>query len=587
MLLNRILIYCHYNSYGYLSSHVIYTIKQVRGIFARIIFVSNSPVQKEDIKILNSLVDKIIQRENKGFDFGAWKDAIAAEGWNSLEKYDSLTLMNDTCFGPLFDMNKVYSKMESANYDFWGITNHKKSFYGMPGKVHKPIPEHLQSYFLCFNRKVVLSPVFRRFWEGLRYYSNINHVIQNYETQLTSILNQAGFLGNAYIDTHDYRLNSVNLAHCHPDVLIKNGSPFVKIKSFIYFDHPQYLKQLISRVSNYDIQLIDDHLYQVFSPNESIRMINRSLHCYCPKEQPLESVLKIAIHIHVYYIDVFMKYIEALDKVKNSFDLYLSTDTEEKRKEILTLSKEKNIENSIKNIVVCKNQGRDVAPWLIDFKEINEAYDIVVHFHTKKTAWTHEWIGESWQDEIIESLIINTDYIINYFQKHKSIGIIIPDISYYHSYVSQGDAWVSNRGLFNQLWVKMNLSRKLDAHLLDYPIMPYGNMFWYRPKALKPLFDLNLLLEDFPEEPIPADGTIAHAIERLPVYIAWSQGYDYRVAINTQRIENGFTIKEIKKMFFRDGFNSRKSRYEQRAGKIIMWIPYRFYKGLKKLFKDS
>lgn len=583
ILLNRILIYCHYNSYGYLSSHVIYTLKQVRGIFTRVVFVSNSSVKKEDVEKLDSLVDKIIQRENKGFDFGAWKDAIAAEGWNSLEKYDSLTLMNDTCFGPFFDMNKVYSKMESGSYDFWGITNHKKSFYGMPGKIYKPIPEYLQSYFLCFNKKVALSPVFRRFWEGLRYYSNVNRVIQNYETQLTGILKQAGFLSHAYIDTRDYKLNSNDLTLRYADVLIKNGSPFVKVKSFIYFDHPQYLKQLIRRVSNYDTQLIDDHLYQVFSPNESIRMINRSLHCYCPKEQPLESVLKIAIHIHVYYIDVFIKYIEALDKVKNPFDLYLSTDTEEKRKEILTLSKEKNIENSIKNIVVCKNQGRDIAPWLIDFKEINEAYDIVGHFHTKKTAHADEWIGESWQDEIIESLIINTDYIINYFQKHKSIGIIMPDISYYHSYVSQGDAWVSNRGLFNQFWDKMKLSKKLDAHLLDYPIMPYGNMFWYRPKALKPLFDLNLLLEDFPEDPIPVDGTIAHAIERLPVYIAWNQGYDYRVAIAQDQIRSGFDYKMLFRNHNINSFQNNDS-LEYRVGKILLWVPKKIYRFLKRIF---
>ena len=76
--------------------------------------------------------------------------------------------------------------------------------------------------------------------------------------------------------------------------------------------------------------------------------------------------------------------------------------------------------------------------------------------------------------------------------------------------------------------------------------MPYGTMFWYRPEALKPLFDLNLTEQDFPEEPLPVDGTIAHAIERLPVYIAWSQGYDFRIAIHKDNIMSGFEYLEIK-----------------------------------------
>ena len=50
--------------------------------------------------------------------------------------------------------------------------------------------------------------------------------------------------------------------------------------------------------------------------------------------------------------------------------------------------------------------------------------------------------------------------------------------------------------------------------------MPYGTHVLVSSDALQPLFDLKLKEEDFPEEPLPIDGTIAHAIERLPVYIA-------------------------------------------------------------------
>jgi lipopolysaccharide biosynthesis protein len=52
-------------------------------------------------------------------------------------------------------------------------------------------------------------------------------------------------------------------------------------------------------------------------------------------------------------------------------------------------------------------------------------------------------------------------------------------------------------------------------------------MFWARTKALMPLFDLKLGWDDYPEEPVPIDGTLLHAIERLLPFAARHAGYQY------------------------------------------------------------
>ena len=39
---------------------------------------------------------------------------------------------------------------------------------------------------------------------------------------------------------------------------------------------------------------------------------------------------------------------------------------------------------------------------------------------------------------------------------------------------------------------------------------PNGSMFWARSEAIKPLIELNLNWNDFPEEPLPIDGTLPH-----------------------------------------------------------------------------
>ena len=51
-------------------------------------------------------------------------------------------------------------------------------------------------------------------------------------------------------------------------------------------------------------------------------------------------------------------------------------------------------------------------------------------------------------------------------------------------------------------------------------------MFWARVDAVLPLFTNNLS-DNFPNEKGQADGTLAHAIERLWVYIAEYSGYTY------------------------------------------------------------
>jgi lipopolysaccharide biosynthesis protein len=42
---------------------------------------------------------------------------------------------------------------------------------------------------------------------------------------------------------------------------------------------------------------------------------------------------------------------------------------------------------------------------------------------------------------------------------------------------------------------------------------------------LKPLFNLKLGWSDYPEEPLPNDGTILHALERLLPFVAQHAGY--------------------------------------------------------------
>ena len=87
-------------------------------------------------------------------------------GFDKLSSYDTVTIMNDTCYFPIFDFKNHFINMENnRNLDFWGASIHKATNIGMPG-TNGPVPEHIQSYFICFRKKLVNSDVFIKFWHA-------------------------------------------------------------------------------------------------------------------------------------------------------------------------------------------------------------------------------------------------------------------------------------------------------------------------------------------------------------------------------------------------------------------------------------
>lgn len=565
--MNRILIFNHYNPHGELASHVLYTLKMMSPFYERVVLVSNSPLKPENKKILQTLCHKIIERSYLVSDWENWKDALLEEGWNRLTKYHSLTLMNDTCFGPFFDMAPIYQQMDKPSIDYWEITDNSI--------IHRR-PQCTRWHFITFNEKIIHSNLFQDFWKSVKNSKGRKKNIRPYETILTAALTKAGFTYQAYpkaLKLSDYQ---IEMAHENLGLLINKGCPFIKIKLFTLFRHPSYLKKLIIRLSDYPVHLIDEHFSNTFPPNTSIKISNKNF--FVSHQQLAETNkgtrLLVALHIHVFYLDIFKKYLDYLINTNENFDLYITTNTEEKKNKVISLLSESRLNHFLKGIFVFENKGRDVLPWL-KISEILNHYDVVGHFHTKKTDKLINWVGDSWQNEIMDTLIQPMNKIIKLFGDNPQLGIVISDIPYYFASLPPGvDAWGKNKINVKTLWDNMNCKKELNIKDLIIPIMPYGTMFWYRPPALKPLFNLKFSDNDFLPEPLPKDGTIAHAIERLPVYLAWNEGYDFRIVVLLNESRNHYVIMEqIIKI---------RQSYNYKVGKLVLRLPKKIYRLLEK-----
>jgi len=235
----------------------------MRPLFKKVVFISNSHVDAGDLARLDGLYDEFVQRENVGFDFAAWRDGLVNLGWDSVQGFDSATLMNDSCFGPIYPLQPVFAKMEAKAVDFWGLVDHDPTLVGMPG-TNGPVPRHLQSNFVCYRSAVLKSNVFRSFWDGVVTQTDITRVIQDYETQLTGLLVEAQFSYASVFDAHQYAsahtiVDVYNYSECYPLVLIDAGVPFVKIKAFTHTRYDQIVRR-IRRRSSYPTELISGFL---------------------------------------------------------------------------------------------------------------------------------------------------------------------------------------------------------------------------------------------------------------------------------------------------------------------------------------
>lgn len=584
--MKRILIYVHYNKYEKLSDHVIYQLQALNHIFERIVFISNSRVGVTDRERLGSYINDFIQRENKGFDFGAWRDGLTYIEFKNLKEYSSVTLMNDTCFGPLYEMETYYKKYEDLQTDIWGITNHR----AYEVSKNRFLEEHVQSYFKVFGNKIIRSKHFEDFWRSVQDLERIQDVIDTYEVMSTVFFVKKGFTSEVILDTTKLdasKLPHPDFSYYTPEVILQNNIPFIKVKIFQNCEGKRIGKYIIDWIkenSEYPIDKIIYHLSIMGKPDEKFLIANKYI-----KDISYQKIdFKVAIHIHVFYPKLLCVFLQELDKFKFDFDLFITTNTVEKEEEIKKKIQE--IQFPV-TVIRTENYGRDIVPFL-RLKDLLISYDIVGHFHTKASEDATFFAGESWRNELVNMMVKPADNIINNFHHNSNLGIVIADIPTFFRINKIVDADNENYMIapyMNDIWKRMKMQRQVNFHEMVPYTMSYGTFFWARTDALTPLFNLKIDRSEIPDEPLPQN-TLLHAIERILIYIAWDKDYDFAISENKEKISPFVDNQTFNKGFYITHENIKNMRLKFlisiTSRKLFRFIKYRMYKILKKDLKN-
>ncbi|WP_447793395.1 rhamnan synthesis F family protein [Pseudomonas farris] len=229
---------------------------------------------------------------------------------------------------------------------------------------------------------------------------------------------------------------------------------------------------------------------------------------------------KIALHVHVYYPDLLPEILQRLKSNKVKPDLFISVPSLNVKTAVLELLNDNEV--SFIRVEVVPNRGRDIGPLLTGFGlELVENYEIVGHIHTKKTADVKDLsVGKKWFSFLLDNLLGGSagnmaDVIIDQMLINPKLGLVFPDDPYVVG-------WSANEKFAQELGLSLSIG-PLPQNI-NFPV---GTMFWSRAGVLAPLVKLFSEWEKYPVEPLPYDGSVLHALERIIPLVCESEGFEY------------------------------------------------------------
>lgn len=524
---NRVAVYVFWEQHGIIRDYVRVYLEGLKDIASKVIVVANGGVNQEGKEILSEIDVELIERENVGVDFWAYKTAIDSLG-NSISQFDEVVLTNCSCYGPIYPFEEMFSVMDKKQVDFWGITEWPLNANGYEGTW-------ILSYFIVFTPKVFLSDDWKKYWANLPEVFSREECIEKHETKFTAFFANRGYTYDVYCPNNkDY----IDLTIEAPDKLIMEmRCPILKRKAFCteyirflsyhrghaskkVFD---YIKE--NQLYNTDYILDDLLATQHYADIKNLLHLNYIL----PSNQLTTEVLekrKIAIFFHVFYEDLLDINFQYLQSMPEDADIYITSSRADLKVPVETRIKTFGLKNARFEIVEAR--GRADSAFLVHDSQYIDNYDYVCIAHDKKSSFLRPGcIGLDFGFHVLDSLLKSKEYvrnIITEFEKDPRLGILEPVNLLHGNYMTlAGQEWGANYDKTLEFLRKAEINVPVTAEVP--PIAPMGAMFWFRPECLKKLLHMEWEYEDFPEEPMPLDGAIIHIVERAIPFFAQDAGY--------------------------------------------------------------
>lgn len=534
---SRLGIFFFYDTEGKVDTYVERLLEGMLPNLKELVIVVNGLLDEQGRERLDRFANRLIIRENTGLDVWAYKTALDAYGWERLVEFDELVLFNSTIMGPVRPFEEMFTEMAGRDLDFWGITgfhavNHVDS--SLPGVA--PISAHIQSHFHVYRRSLVESRSFQSYWEEMPEIRDYHDSVMKHEKPFTARFENLGFRSGLYVDTSDLEeLTAHPIIFQAKKLLAERRCPIFKRRSFFH-DYEDVLYQAVGNAAldlyeylrdetDYDTDLIWENLLRTVELTDLVK--NLQLTYVLPTQVvPVEpKPSRIALVMHVHYMELLPQMLHYAASMPVDSDVIITVGSEEKAALVAKACEDLPQRTIVRKIV---NRGRDVSALLVGAADLVLDYEIVCFIHDKRTVQVQPGtVGEGFALKCFENVAPTPQFVSNVlalFDREPRLGLLAPMPPNHGDYFPiSAYAWGPN--LDNTKSLLAQLGANVQIHEEKGLVAPLGSVFWFRPAAMKALFEKGWTYEDFPLEPLGGDGTISHAIERSYAYVAQSAGY--------------------------------------------------------------
>jgi len=541
--MKRAAVFVFYDKAGVCDDYVAYYLEEIRSVCERLVIVSNGSVTPEarDILFKYATPGDVIVRENRGFDAWGYRAGLMHIGFESLADIDEVLITNDTVFGPVYPLAEIFDEMEEReDLAFWGMTQHpayEKEDLVTRNNPYGYVAEHLQTYFVVFRKALMEAEVFERFWRKLLPIEKYEEAVGKFESIMTKMFSDEGFAWDSYVHKDDIATDDPNFTLYCPATLLRDYRfPFLKCRVFKQDtlslnagEQPRDAFDYIRDNTNYDTDMIWQSILRKIEMGYFVRAMALTYvlpqDCALPLDLPKgRRSPRVALFMHVFYPESAELAVKLADRMPENADIYISTDSEEKAKVLRSVFRET---RSPKGIVIVENRGRSESALLIGLAEAAQKYDVVCFWKEKVSSQVDYHAALGWGYKIDDALLSSSMYVENVlrlFASETRLGMLcVPEPFHAVYHWVPGHEWAANFKNTKALANRLGLNVPMDVD--EQPVCSFGGAFWFRPAALKKLFDYPWAYTDFPEEPLPIDGTLLHAIERIYTFVCQDAGY--------------------------------------------------------------
>lgn len=545
----RIAIYVIYDKDGVLDSFRKYYLTELSKVVDYILAVVCGTLTPESRDELEKIANEIYVRENKGLLAGAWVDGIGHIGWDTLNQYDELFMLNDSFFGPLYPLNDMMDAMEKSDADFYGAMRNFEdknitNFFG-----HRPSHGYIRGsicYFYVIKSRLLHSSEFKSYW------SKLPPIEQDSDTYFYAEINFYDFVVDAGFKVDAYQTDKLkgyyfdNLTHNMEKLVRDDKIPFVRIRPFGsdmmyqaltmgYGKDPRETLKYIEEHTNYDVGMIWDYLLRTKNLTDIYYQLQ--MEYIVPKdtvEKPFTYDKKCAVILHIYYQDQVERLANYCLNFPENTDFYVTTTKEETNAAVKKAFQSRGLHVASK---VRPNVGVAMSTLWVTYAGVitNGDYEYICYFHDKKSPYlNYAMHGDTFAVRCYDNLFGTKEIvknIINLFEENPRMGVLGVPVVYHGQYFGVHLAsWPINYENTVKLAKELELNVSIKENVA--PVAPYGDMFWFRSDALKKAIGHGFTYDDFDVE-YRQDGTFMHAVERIYGFCAQDAGYYYAEVLNT------------------------------------------------------